>query len=236
MEVIKLFKSLIFGYGRSIYHDIMKAVVIGGSGATGRELVSQLLEDSRFEEVLVLLRKPFFGKRKGLTEVVVDFEHLEDYKHYIQGDVAFSCLGTTLKAAGSKEAQWRVDHDYQLAFASLAKENGVKSFVLLSAVGAHEDASFFYNKMKGTLERNIRKLGFLQLVIVQPGGIERPNSDRLGEKIFIHLLKFSNALGLFKRYAPIATDRLAKAMLASFFAFREPDKVVSLDEIWRISQ
>ena len=99
MGGIKLFKSLIFGYVRSIYQDIMKAVVIGGSGATGRELVSQLLEDFRFEEVLVLLRKPFFGKRERLTEVVVDFEHLEDYKHYIQGDVAFSCLGTTLKAA-----------------------------------------------------------------------------------------------------------------------------------------
>src|SRR5690606_23745375 len=145
--------------------------------ATGRGLVSQLLEDSRFEEVLVLLRKPFFGKRKGLTEVVVDLEHLEDYKHYIQGDVALSCLGTTLKAAGSKDAQWRVYPDYELASASLAKENGVKSFVLLSAVGTHEDASFFYNKMKGPLERNIRKLGVLELVIVQPGGIERPNSD-----------------------------------------------------------
>lgn len=214
----------------------MKAVVIGGSGATGSELVRQLLGDSRFEQVIVLARRPYFEKRANLLEVVVDFEKLEQYEDQIQGDVAFSCLGTTLKNAGSKDAQWRVDHDYQLKFASIAKANGVESFVLLSAIGANENSSFFYNKMKGTLENNIGELGFRQFVVLHPGGIERPNSDRAGEKVFIGLLKIFNAVGLFKGYEPISTNRLAKAMLASYFQFKETHKIVKLDEIKRISE
>lgn len=214
----------------------MKAVIIGGSGATGRELVKQLLEDPRFEEVIVLVRRRYFGELTKLTQVVVDFEKLKQYEDQIQGDVAFSCLGTTLKSAGSKDAQWRVDHDYQLAFASIAKANGVESFILLSAVGADESSSFFYNRMKGTLENNIRKLGFLQFIVLQPGGIERPHSDRLGEKIFIKLLKLFNAIGLFRGYAPITTSRLATAMIAAYVKFKEKYKIVHLHEIRRISE
>lgn len=213
----------------------MKAIVIGGTGATGKELVAQLLEDSRFDAVTVLVRRPFFGLRPKLTEIVMDFEKLNNYRDDIKGDVAFSCLGTTLKDAGSKDAQWRVDHDYQLEFATIAKENGVGSFVLMSAFGANANSAFFYNKMKGTLEQNLRELNFSQLVILHPGGIERPDSTRKGEKITMKLLKAFNAVGLFKGYEPLSTDRLAKAMIASFFEFRV-SKIVNLAEIKALSE
>ncbi|RZF62304.1 NAD(P)H-binding protein [Sphingobacterium corticibacterium] len=213
----------------------MKAIVIGGTGATGKELVAQLLEDNRFDAVTVLVRRNFFSQQAKLTEIVVDFEKLSDYKAYIQGDVAFSCLGTTLKDAGSKDAQWRVDHDYQLEFASIAKASGVESFLLLSAFGANAKSSLFYNKMKGSLEENIKKLNFTQLVILHPGGIERPDSDRKGEKAMIKLLKAFNAIGLFKRYEPLSTKRLAKAMIASYFKFKEKQKTVILKEIKEVS-
>jgi len=213
----------------------MKAIVIGGTGATGKELVAQLLEDNRFDAVIVLVRRNFFSQQAKLTEIVVDFEKLSDYKAYIQGDVAFSCLGTTLKDAGSKDAQWRVDHDYQLEFASIAKANGVGSFLLLSAFGANAKSFLFYNKMKGSLEENIKKLNFTQLVILHPGGIERPDSDRKGEKAMIKLLKAFNAIGLFKRYEPLSTKRLAKAMIASYFKFKEKQKTVILKEIKKVS-
>ncbi len=213
----------------------MKAIVIGGSGATGKELVAQLLEDPRFDAVTVLVRRPFFGQQPKLTEIIVDFEKLRDYHDQIQGEVAFSCLGTTLKDAGSKVAQWRVDHDYQLDFATIARENGVGSFVLMSAIGANARSPIFYNRMKGTLEENLGKLDFSQLVILHPGGIDRPDSTRAGEKVFIKLLKGFNAIGLFKGYEPLPTDRLAKAMIASFFKYKEKSKVVTLKEIKEIS-
>lgn len=213
----------------------MRAIVIGGTGATGKELIEQLLDDSRFDEIVALVRRPCFGERAKLKEVVIDFEKLTDHAVMIQGDVAFSCLGTTLKDAGSKEAQWRVDHDYQLEFASIAKNNGVKGFVLMSAFGANVNSSFFYNKMKGTLEKNINKLNFKQFIILHPGGIERPGSVRRGEKLAIKLIKGLNAIGVFKGYEPIPTNQLAKAMIASFFKFKTAYKIVTLKEIKRIS-
>lgn len=213
----------------------MKAVVIGGTGATGKELVAQLLEDPRFDAVTVLVRRLYFSQHPKLTEVVVDFEKLNSYSDMIRGDVAFSTLGTTLKDAGSKAAQWRVDHDYQLEFATIAKANAIESFVLMSAFGANANSSFFYNKMKGELEQHIKTLNFPQLVILHPGGIERPNSTRKGEKIMMKALKVFNALGLFRGYEPIPTNRLAKAMITSFFRFKEKCKVVSLKEIKAVS-
>lgn len=213
----------------------MKAIIIGGTGATGKELVTQLLEDQCFEAVTVLVRRPFFESHPKLTEIIMDFEKLNDYQKEITGDVAFSTLGTTLKDAGSKDAQWRVDHDYQLEFAKIAKANGVESFVLLSAFGADVNSSFFYNKMKGTLEENMQKLNFSQLTVLHPGGIDRPDSTRTGEKVMMKALKAFNTIGIFKAYAPISTQRLAKAMIASYFKFKEKHKIVSLKEIFTIS-
>lgn len=212
----------------------MDAVVIGGTGATGRELVRALLRDERFKSVNVLVRRSYFDAHPKLKEVVVDFDRLEmeDYRKYIDADVAFSCLGTTLKDAGSKDEQWKVDHDYQLRFASVAKYHNVGSFVLLSSVGANPKSMFFYARMKGVLENNIRKLDFKQLLIIQPGGIDRPNTTRKGEKLMIGVIKAFNSMGLFKSYRPIGTDRLAQAMIDSFFKYRdETVKVVSLKEI-----
>ncbi|WP_217593986.1 hypothetical protein [Cohnella sp. GbtcB17] len=51
----------------------------------------------------------------------------------MKGDVLFSCLGTTIKAAGSQEAQWKIDYEYQYRFAKIASDNGGGRYVLESA-------------------------------------------------------------------------------------------------------
>jgi|SRR5690606_1800730 len=214
----------------------MKAIVIGGTGATGKELVTQLLNDVRFEEVTALVRRPYFGGHIKLKEIIVDFDKLEEYKESIHGDVAFSCLGTTLKDAGGKEAQWRVDHDYQLKFAAIARENGIESFVLLSAAGADSKSLIFYNKMKGALEQNVKALGFNKFLIIQPGAIDRPNTTRTGEKWMIKILHSLNSLGILRRYAAISTARLALAMINAYFTFQDAYKIVTLKEIENISK
>jgi len=83
----------------------MKALVIGATGATGKDLVKQLLNDKDFDEVDVFVRKPLEIQNEKLKTHVVNFEKPDEWKNLVRGDVAFSCLGTTLKDAGSKEAQ-----------------------------------------------------------------------------------------------------------------------------------
>ncbi len=167
----------------------MKAVVIGGSGATGKFLVEKLLLTEWITEVTLLLRKKTFPDNPKLNQVIVDFNKLSDWGNLIKGDIAFSCMGTTLKAAGSKEAQWTVDYNYQYHFAEIASQNMIPFFVLLSSQNAKANSSFFYMSIKGKLEQSIKKLSFQRLIIHQPGMLERPNTNRLGEKIALKVFK-----------------------------------------------
>ena len=193
----------------------MKALVIGATGATGKDLVQQLLQDKDFEEVDVFVRKPLNIQNEKLKTHIVDFEKPEDWKDSVKGDVAFSCLGTTLKNAGSKEAQRKVDYDYQFQFAKAAKDNNVEDYILVSAYGANPQSKIFYSKMKGELEDAVRKLHFNKITIFKPGMLERKDSERSGEVLGSRIIKFANKLGLFESQKPLPTDVLAKAMINS---------------------
>lgn len=193
----------------------MKALVIGATGATGKDLVNQLLQDKDFEEVNIFVRKPVDIQNEKLKVHVVNFENPEEWKSKVKGDVAFSCLGTTLKAAGSKEAQRKVDFDYQYEFAKAAKENNVGDYILVSAYGANPKSKIFYSKMKGELEEVVKKLRFEKITIFKPGMLERKDSDRTGEVLGSRIIKFANKLGLLESQKPLPTDVLAKAMINS---------------------
>ena len=191
----------------------MKALIIGATGATGKDLVNQLLNDKDFDEIEVFGRKPLNIDDPKLKNHIVDFEKPEEWKDLVKGDVAFSCLGTTLKDAGSKEAQRKVDFDYQLNFAKAAKENNVEDFVLISAYGANPNSKIFYSRMKGELEEEVKKLHFNKLTIFNPGMLERKNSARTGEVLGSRIIKFANKLGLFESQKPLPTSILAQAMI-----------------------
>ena len=193
----------------------MKALVIGATGATGKDLVKQLLNDKDFDEVDVFVRKPLDIENEKLKTHIVDFEKPEDWKNSVKGDVAFSCLGTTLKSAGSKEAQRKVDYDYQYEFAKAAKENDVEDYILVSAYGANPQSKIFYSKMKGELEDAVRKLHFNKITIFKPGMLERKDSERSDEVLGSRIIKFANKIGLLESQKPLPTDVLAKAMINS---------------------
>lgn len=191
----------------------MKALIIGATGATGKELVKLLLEDKNYESVSVFVRKSTDTIHPKLKEHIVNFSEIDQFKDLITGDVLFSCLGTTLKDAGSKDNQWKIDFDIPAAFAAQAKKNEVSSFVLVSSYGASAKSSVFYSKMKGLLEENIDSLNFLQYIIFRPGPLIRENSDRFGEKLSIKIIKIFNAIGLFKNLKPISTLFLAEKLV-----------------------
>jgi uncharacterized protein YbjT (DUF2867 family) len=193
----------------------MKALVIGATGATGKDLVDQLLNDKDFEEVDIFVRKPIDIQNDKLKTHVVNFENPEEWKNLVKGDVVFSCLGTTLKTAGSKEAQRKVDYDYQYQFAKAAKENNVDDYILVSAYGADPKSRIFYSKMKGELEEAVKQLHFNKITIFNPGMLERKDSDRTGEVLGSRIIKFANKIGLLESQKPLPTDILAKAMINS---------------------
>jgi uncharacterized protein YbjT (DUF2867 family) len=193
----------------------MKALIIGATGATGKDLVNQLLNDKDFEEVDIFVRKPIDIQNDKLKTHVVNFENPEEWKNLVKGDVVFSCLGTTLKTAGSKEAQRKVDYDYQYQFAKAAKENNVDDYILVSAYGADPKSRIFYSKMKGELEEAVKQLHFNKITIFNPGMLERKDSDRTGEVLGSRIIKFANKIGLLESQKPLPTDILAKAMINS---------------------
>ncbi len=211
---------------------MLRAVIIGATGATGRQLVKHLLQSDAFEKVTVFVRKEYTLIHPKLEVHQVDFDKQEDWANLVVGDIAFSAMGTTLKAAGGKEQQWKVDHDYQLNFAKAAKAQGVTSFVLVSAIGANANSGIFYSRMKGALEQAILQLNFKKLLIFQPGLLIRPHTDRTAEKTFEGIIRFFNSIGLARKYRPIAVSDLAKKMIEKSVTSDDAVQVITTKELF----
>jgi len=192
----------------------LDAIILGATGATGQELVSRLLEDADFSSVSIFVRRKPEINHKKLTVYEIDFSKIEDYKELIKGDVLFSCLGTTLKNAGSKDKQYLVDYTYQYEFAKTALGNGVSHYSLVSSAGANANTFFFYPKIKGELEEAVKKLPFKTIHIFQPPIlIRQKNLIRAGEKIGIKIFKKLNSLGILKSQKPLPVSVLANRMI-----------------------
>ena len=190
----------------------MKAIVIGATGAVGKDLVEELLSRREYEKIITFTRRPLDIKSEKIESYIIDFDRPSDWAHLVKGDVLFSALGTSLKQAGSKEAQYRIDHDYQLSFAKAARENRVPHVVLVSSLGANRSSSIFYLKLKGLIERDVEALQFPQLSILRPPSLIRKHAKRPAETVSVKLFQLANALGLFKTMAPVPTEAVARKM------------------------
>ena len=214
-----------------------RALVLGATGLVGSSLSRMLLDNPDYELVRVFTRRSLGFKHDRLREHLVDFENPDAWSEKIIGDIAFLCLGTTLKKAGSKQAQFRVDYEYQLEFAKRAVNNGVKSLILVSSAGASASSPFFYMKMKADLESALKQLPFKQLVLIRPGALMGKRSEkRAGELAGVRILRFLNSLGMFLRYKPIQAEQVAAAMLAAAGKSEEGIKIYELDDLFGMSE
>ena len=193
----------------------LHALVLGASGATGRELVKLLLDDSNLNQVSIFVRTVPKISDKKLTIHKIDFTKLNEYKDLIKGDILFSALGTTKKDAGGKKEQYLVDYTYQYEFAKMASENGVANYSLVSSTGANTKSLFFYPRIKGLLEEAIKKLNFKKIDIFQPPMlIRQPDLIRAGEKSGIKFLNAINKTGVLKSQKPLNVKDLAVKMVS----------------------
>ena len=210
----------------------MKGLIIGATGATGKDLVKILLQDPAYTEVVIFVRRPTGTVHPKLIEIITDFDQLEDVSGSINGDVWFSCLGTTLKAAGSKEKQRHIDYEIPLKFAEIAKRNGVYKMVLLSAYGASATSRVFYSKIKGELEEKVGALAFNLFIIFRPGLLLRKNTDRFGERLSAGVLKFFNRFGILRKFRPMPTSTLAQKMAKAPKVIASGKHVIELHRIF----
>ena len=192
----------------------LHALVLGATGATGKEIVKLLLKDSNFCKVSLFVRRKIHIDHEKLTIHKIDFSRLNEYNSLVKGDILFSVLGTTKKEAGGKKEQFLVDYTYQHEFAKIASENSVSYYSLVSSIGANKNSFFFYPKIKGSLESSVKILRFNKIHIFQPPSlIRQPELIRLGEKYSINFLQVINKLGLLKSFKPLLVKDLAMKII-----------------------
>lgn len=212
------------------------ALVIGATGLVGAQLVDLLLTDIRFEKVIIFVRRSTGKVNPKLEEHIVDFDTPEQWQHLVKGDILFSALGTTLKTAGSKEAQFKVDFTYQYKFAKAAAKNGVATYVLVSSAGASIHSKIFYSRMKGELEAEIATFSFPHIHIIQPGIlVGKRDKERKGEKIGIGVLNLLHHIPGLSKYKPIPAATVAQAMINAAMDEGVSSKTYTLDEVFKLA-
>lgn len=192
------------------------AVVAGGTGLVGQALLRLLGKNADYHRVTTLVRREAPAP-PGVVAQRVDFDRLDELV-LPEVDDAFCCLGTTRRAAGSAEAFRRVDFDYIVAFARLAKRAGARRFLLVSSVGASARSRLLYSRTKGEGEAAITGLGFVSVVIVRPSFLvgERTES-RPGEAMALAAARWIDPLlvGPLRRYAPVDVTAVARTLVSA---------------------
>lgn len=200
------------------------AVLIGATGLVGRKLLNQLVVSGRYRVVYAIVRKAFALPFAGDTTLVTRLEWIEipdftqlkailetyDFK---DADV-FSAMGSTLKQAGSKAAFYQIDHDFNLAFATVAQQQGARHLLLVSAMGADKNSIVYYNRVKGELEQDVKHLNFEHCSIFRPSLLLGERKDaRLLEGAAQNFFQLGQNLLPKTFYArPIAAEQVASAM------------------------
>jgi uncharacterized protein YbjT (DUF2867 family) len=156
------------------------ALLAGASGLVGGYVLDSLLDAPDFARVFAISRRPLGREHPRLSNRIVQFDKLESQLKGMQCHVAFCCLGTTMKQAGSEQAFRAIDHDLVLSFARAAKAAQAQRFVVVTSAGADPRSKNFYLRVKGEVEQALERMAFPSLDILQPGLLMgwRPGSIR----------------------------------------------------------
>ena len=194
----------------------MTATLIGATGLIGNYLLEELLNDSYFDIVRILIRRPIEFAHPKLEKKLVDFNDSDSILVALSNsDVVFCSIGTTQKKVkGDKEAYRKIDYDIAVNAARFSKMTGCETFVLVSSVGANSKSNNFYLKLKGEIEHAIESVGINSVHIMRPSVLmgERKES-RAGESISKKIMSVLSFM-IPSKYKPIHGRDVAKAMIA----------------------
>jgi len=204
------------GGGQSGSGMLRTALLLGGTGETGKQLLKQLAADPSYNKVIsVGRRKVDLPSEPGMEKVVqeeVNFDSLSEYSSvFPRVDSAFICLGTTRAKAGA-EGFVKVDHDYVVEAAKLLHKSGCPDLHLLTSQGSNPDSFFLYPSTKGKAEESVKALGFPRVTIYRPGLLLCPRSERrLGEAALQWVARMTDP----RSWWSVQTSVVARAMLRS---------------------
>jgi len=213
-----------------MYLTPQRVLIAGATGLTGEHLLDRLLSEPTISRVLAPTRRP-----------LVEHAHLEnpvgelaDLLPTLVGnvDIAFCCLGSTIKQAGSEAAFRAVDLELVAAFGKRARELGARHLLVISAIGADTGSSVFYNRVKGEMEEALKQQGWPQLTIARPSLLlgERLN-QRLAERLAAPLARLIPG-----KYKGIEACTLARALWRLALEEQDGVRVVESDELRRLGK
>lgn len=196
---------------------MLRLMLVGATGLVGHCVLQQALASVQVRQVVAPTRSALAPHPK-LLNPLVDFGHLPSDAAWWAVDAVICTLGTTIKVAGSQAAFYRVDHDYPLQVARLARQHGATAYALNSALGADPASRVFYARTKGELERDLQTLDYPSLTLVRPGliGGERQQA-RPAEQLAVRLSTLLQPL-LPRRYRVVPAARIAHHLLQAALA------------------
>ncbi|KGS12957.1 oxidoreductase [Pseudomonas tremae] len=205
-------------------------LLAGATGLTGEHLLDRLLNEPTVSRVLAPTRRPL-AEHPHLENPVGDLTALLPA---LDGrvDIAFCCLGTTIKQAGSQDAFKAVDLDLVVAFAQRARELGARHLLVISAIGADPKSSTFYNRIKGETEQALRAQDWPQLTIARPSLLVGSRSEtRWVEQLAAPIAKLIPG-----KYGAIEACQLARAMWRLALEEQNGVRIVESDELRKLGK
>ncbi len=215
--------------------ETRNAVILGATGLVGGHCLQLLLQDARYQQILTLGRRAASIQHPKLVQHEVNLAQPETYAHWLgpQTDF-FCCLGTTIAVAGSEEAFRQVDYTYPLTVARAGAQHADNHWLMVSSLGADAKSALFYSRVKGEVERDIARLPFAGVHILQPSLLLGERAEfRLGEKIAeIAALPLSLLLvGPLRKYRPIEAAIVARAMQSIAHTRRAGIEIIISDKL-----
>jgi uncharacterized protein YbjT (DUF2867 family) len=193
-----------------------KAVIAGASGLIGSSLLEQLLNHPDYNQVTLLVRKKLDLQHQKLKQLVVDFDRMENYEEEINGHALFCCLGTTRSKTPDLKIYRKIDHDYPVQLAEIARKNSMQQYHFVSSLGADANSFGYYTKLKGETENDLKKLAIPALFIYQPSLLTGERHEKRPiERFATALMKVIDPLliGKLKKYRSIEAVTVAKVMV-----------------------
>ena len=193
---------------------MFKAIIIGGTGATGKQLLNQLIRNQNCDLVTSIGRRPVLDgeKNKKLVDIVVEslFKLTSTEKYWKDNDVFFNCIGTTRQRAGGAKEFINIESGISNEAAKMAAGAKIPHASLISAKGANHKIwakdwiqPLLYMKTIGQKEQTIiSNFSFNSVSIFKPGMLIRLRGKESWFENFSELKGFG-----------LRVDTLASAMI-----------------------